>query len=125
MANPDPAADYVKSVPDSFWQLMAAIYADDALLRDYLMTLSRDEFCDFFRVYYELRTELAYEAMERFVISEDTADDYADRMVAAGKEAYLDAYFQRKPLPHPEDCEDLPLLWHIFIAVYCEHVDSG
>jgi hypothetical protein len=110
-------------IPSSFWQLIEAANRDPEKLRATLRTLDRAVIADVFKTYVYARADLRgvfEERDETQESTEDTLDDLADSIVAMGREAYLNAYYQRDDLPDDDTWESLPTFVHVFDQVFYE-----
>jgi hypothetical protein len=115
-------------IPATFWRFIESAGRDPDKLRAILRSLDRTEFASLFRTYANARAdlvELFNEREETQDHSEDTLDDLADAILAMGKEAYLDAYYERADLPDEDTWEELPTFVHVFSNVYHEQFSAN
>ena len=115
-------------IPASFWQFIESTRGDPAALRLRLGTLDRTAIVDLFRTYVQSRADLVELFQERDDTgdhSEDALDDLADAILTMGRQAYLDAYYDRGELPDEDTWEELPTLLHVFSEVYYERFSGN
>ena len=105
-------------VPRSFWAFIEEMQGDSDAMHDALTSMDKRSLVLHFLTYVQLRADLADLVMATPDCSEDTADDVADGLVAAGHRAYVDASTialpSRDAWPEIEDRSSI----HVFDTVY-------
>jgi len=115
-------------IPPQFWQLIESANRDPEKLRETLRSLDRDLIEDVFRMYAYSQADLVELFMDRDETkdhSEDTLDDLADALLTMGREAYLNAYYEKSELPDEDTWENLPTFIYVFSEVYYERFSDN
>jgi hypothetical protein len=115
--------DLERDIPDELWALIETTGGDASILATELWALEREAIARLFNGFVGAKVEMAYclsNSGRALDASEDTLDDLADSLIAAGKRVYDETYRGMCVLPDPVTWHELPGLTSTFVQVFTE-----
>jgi len=111
-------------LPESFWQIIETFGDGKEAFRLRLKALEKERLIEMFKYFVLARTEMADVMSSRpegSGASEDTLDDFADAIVAQGRDTYLETYYEKRPVPNRGKWEELETVGHLFTDTFYDN----